>query len=113
MNLYGIKNCDTVKKARKGLDTREIEYTFHDLKQTAPDRARLQRWSRAVGWETLLNRRGQTWRQLDEAQRQNINEASAVALMQEHPMLIKRPVIENGDQVLVGFRETDYQQHFE
>lgn len=112
LSLYGIKNCDTVKKARKWLDARGVDYTFVDLKQDAPGKSRLQQWCKVVGWETLLNRRGQTWRQLSEAQKQDINAGRAVSLMQQHPMLIKRPVIETGDRVLVGFSEADYQQHF-
>ncbi|MGD8711646.1 MAG: ArsC family reductase [Thiohalophilus sp.] len=112
LNLYGIKNCDTVKKARKWLDAHGVKYTFVDLKQTVPAKARLQRWSKAVGWETLLNRRGQTWRQLEDKQKQDITAARALDLMHEFPMLIKRPVIEDGDQVLVGFKEADYQQYF-
>jgi Spx/MgsR family transcriptional regulator len=110
--LYGIKNCDTVKKARKWLDARGVEYTFVDLKQDAPAKSRLQRWCKTAGWETLLNRRGQTWRQLDDSQKQNIDAGTAVALLQQYPMLIKRPVIENGEHVLVGFNEADYQRHF-
>lgn len=112
MELFGIKNCDSVKKARKWLDAREIDYTFHDLKQAAPDKVQLQRWCQAVGWETLLNRRGLTWRQLDEAQKQDLDTPMAIELMQHHPMLIKRPVIQHGDQLLVGFKEADYEQHF-
>ncbi|MFP3874022.1 MAG: ArsC family reductase [Thiohalophilus sp.] len=112
MKLYGIKNCDTVKKARKWLDDRDVSYTFVDLKQTTPGKSQLQRWCKAVGWETVLNRRGLTWRQLDETQKQNINASRAIELMHEQPMLIKRPIIEQGDTILVGFKEADYQPHF-
>lgn len=112
MKLYGIKNCDTVKKARRWLDARDLDYTFVDFKQDAPGKNLLQQWSKAVGWETLLNRRGLTWRQLDDAQKQDINAGRAVTLMHQYPMLIKRPVIEGGDRILVGFNEADYEQHF-
>lgn len=111
LSLYGIKNCDTVKKARKWLDARDVDYDFHDFKLRAPDNKQLQRWCDAVGWERLLNRRGLTWRQLDEADKQNLDAGRAVQLMHKHPMLIKRPVIENNNTVLVGFNEADYQQH--
>ncbi len=112
MKLYGIKNCDTVKKARKWLDGRDVAYTFVDLKQTTPNKSQLQHWCKTVGWETVLNRRGLTWRQLDDAQKQDIQTSRAVELMHEQPMLIKRPVIELDDTLLVGFKEADYQRHF-
>jgi len=112
MNLYGIKNCDTVKKARQWLDAHDVAYEFHDLKVAAPGKTRLQYWCDAVGWETLLNRRGLTWRQLDDSDKQNVDAGQAVQLMQTHPTLIKRPVIEYDKAVLVGFNEAHYQQHF-
>lgn len=101
--LYGIPNCDMVKKARAWLDGRGIGYAFHDYKKERADPAKLARWSDAVGWETLLNRRGTTFRALSEADKADIDRAKAIRLMQASPSLIKRPVIEHGDGVLVGF----------
>jgi len=112
MKLFGIKNCDTVKKARNWLDKHDVEYEFHDFKQAAPGKTQLQRWIKASGWETLLNRRGLTWRQLSDRQKQDVDAAKALQLMLEHPMLIKRPVIEHNSDVMVGFKEADYQQYF-
>lgn len=106
--LYGIKNCDTVKKARRWLDEHGVEYRFHDLRADGLEAKRLDAWIRAVGWETLLNRRGTTWRKLPEAVREGIDAKRAAALMLEQPTLIKRPVIEHGEQVLVGFDPDAY-----
>lgn len=101
--LYGIRNCDTVKKARRWLDERGVAYRFHDFRTDGLEADRLDSWIRAVGWETLLNRRGTTWRQLPEADRECIDAERAAALMLEQPTLIRRPVVEHGKQVLVGF----------
>src|SRR3990170_5271263 len=101
--LYGIPNCDTVKKARAWLDGRGIGYTFHDYKKEGADPARLESWSDAVGWEALLNCRGSTFRALSEADKADIDRAKAIRLMQAHPSLIKRPVVEYDGGVLVGF----------
>lgn len=111
--LYGIKNCDTVKKARKWLTEHAIEYTFHDFRQDGLDPAQLHAWSQAVGWETLLNRRGTTWRQLNQAERKDIDEDHALMLMHDLPTLIKRPVLEYQDEVVVGFAEKRYAEIFE
>jgi len=108
IELYGIPNCDTVKKARAWLDARGIGYTFHDYKKEGADPARLARWSDAAGWETLLNRRGTTFRKLDEADKTDIDRAKAGRLMQANPSLIKRPVVEHGGGVLVGFDPADW-----
>lgn len=112
MKLFGIKNCDSVKKARKWLDANEVAYEFHDFKQAAPAKSQLQHWLEVCGWETLLNRRGLTWRQLSDKQKQNVDAQKALQLMLEYPMLIKRPVIEHDAGVMVGFKEADFQQHF-
>ncbi|HEY6924982.1 MAG TPA: ArsC family reductase [Steroidobacteraceae bacterium] len=106
--LYGIKNCDTMKKARTWLDGHGVRYEFHDYKAAGIDAASLARWSGKVGWETLLNRSGTTFRKLPEAQRTDLTERKALALMQEQPSMIKRPVLEVGARVLVGFKPDLY-----
>ncbi|MCZ2104593.1 MAG: ArsC family reductase [Burkholderiales bacterium] len=107
--LYGIPNCDTVKKARAWLAERGVDYTFHDFKKSGVSAPELQRWADALGWEALLNRRGTTWRRLDAATQAGvIDQASACALMQARPSLIKRPVVEWGGAVTVGFDEADW-----
>ena len=104
--VYGIPNCDTIKKARRWLDDHDIEYTFHDYKKAGIDKATLQDWCAAVGYEALLNTRGTTWRKLDDGQKQGMNEQRAIALMLEQPSLIKRPVLVRGGKKLVGFDES-------
>lgn len=111
--LYGIKNCDTMKKARHWLDEHGVVYDFHDYKREGIDLQRLQQWEDQVGWEVLLNRRGMMWRKLDEQTRQTINRDNALKLMLETPSIIKRPVLVTGDgKVHVGFREADYAELF-
>jgi arsenate reductase (glutaredoxin) len=106
--LYGIKNCDTMKKARTWLDGHQVRYEFHDYKASGIDAASLARWCGKVGWETLLNRSGTTFRKLPDAQKTNLTERKAVALMLEQPSMIKRPVLEVGARVLVGFKPDFY-----
>lgn len=112
MTVYGIKSCDTMKKARAWLDDREIAYEFHDYKTAGIDREHLQRWSKAVGWEVLLNRAGTTFRKLPDADKQGIDEEKAIALMIKQPSMIKRPVVENGKKVVVGFKPEVYAESF-
>ena len=95
-------NCDSVRKARKWLENAELTYQFHDFRKDGLERKTLQRWVKAIGWEALLNRRGTSWRQLPEADRADLTEARAIDLMLENPTLIKRPVIEQGKNILVG-----------
>ncbi|MWV26667.1 ArsC family reductase [Aurantiacibacter rhizosphaerae] len=111
IHLYGIPNCDTVKKARKWMDAQGHEYTFHDYKKEGADAQKLERWADRCGWEILLNRRGTTFRKLDDAQKANMDRAKAIALMREHPSIIKRPVLEtdDGDSVLVGFTPSEWE----
>ena len=106
--LYGIRNCDSVKKARAWLDQRGVEYRFHDYKAAGLEMAKLRRWCDEVGWETLLNRSGTTFRKLAPAHRDSLNEKSAVALMLAQPTLIKRPVLETGARIVVGFKPELY-----
>ena len=113
IELYGIPNCDTVKKARGWLDARGIGYAFHDYKKEGADPAKLAKWSDAAGWEALLNRRGTTFRKLDEADKTDIDRAKALRLMAAHPSLIKRPVVEHGGGVLVGFDEAEWRRELE
>jgi len=108
--IYGIKNCDTMKKARAWLGAHGVSYVFHDYKVDGIERARLERWSREVGWETLVNRSGTTFRKLPERDRDGLTERRAIALMLEQPSLIKRPVLEAGGELLVGFKSEAYQQ---
>ncbi|MDD5033229.1 MAG: ArsC family reductase [Methylococcaceae bacterium] len=106
--LYGIKNCDTVKKARQWLETHGIEYRFHDFRSNGLAPALLERLEQTLGWETLLNRRGTSWRKLEESQRENLDRSKALALMLAQPSLIKRPVLETGAKTLIGFTPEYY-----
>ena len=106
--LYGIKNCDTMKKARAWLDQRGVAYAFHDYKTAGIARGKLDGWARQVGWETLLNKAGTTFRKLPEKDRQGLTEKKAIALMLAQPAMIKRPVLELGGKLLVGFKPELY-----
>lgn len=110
IDLYGIPNCDTVKKARRWLEEHQLAYRFHDFKKSPPDAEQLQRWLDAVGMDTLINRRGTTWRQLDDASKTNLDETRAIALMQAHTSIIKRPVLVTDMHTAVGFAAADYEQ---
>jgi arsenate reductase len=108
VQLYGIRNCDTVKKARTWLEAQGVAYVFHDYKSEGVDPQRLQRWCVQSGWEALLNRSGTTWRKLPEADRLGVDEARATALMSAHSSLIRRPVAEVGDRIEIGFDPAAY-----
>ena len=108
IDVYGIPNCDTVKKARAWLDAHGIEYAFHDYKKEGTDPAKLERWVAEKGWETVLNRRGTSFRQLSDADKTDIDAAKAVRLMAAHPSTIKRPVVEYPDGLLVGFASAEW-----
>lgn len=112
VEMFGIPNCDTIKKARKWLDTQGINYQFHDYKKEGADLVQLKQWSQVAGWKALLNQRGTTWRKLDEAVKENVDEASAIQLMVENPSMIKRPVLVTGGKIIVGFSESVYQELF-
>jgi len=109
LTLYGIKNCDTMKKARAWLDAKGVAYAFHDYKVQGIDRARLEGWAREVGWETLLNRAGTTFRKLPDADKAGLDERKALALMLDQPSMIKRPVLDMGGKLLVGFKPEQYE----
>jgi arsenate reductase len=108
ITIYGIKNCDTMKKARAWLDGHGVAYGFHDYKTEGIERARLLRWAKQVGWETLLNRAGTTFRKLDDADKEALDETKAIALMLAQPSMIKRPVLDLGGKLLVGFKPEIY-----
>jgi arsenate reductase len=110
--LYGIKNCDTIKRARAWLESHGVDYTFHDYKRDGVDPRRLDRWARSVGWETLVNRAGTTFRKLPPAETADLDERKALRLLAEHPSMIKRPVLELGEQVVVGFKPEIYARLF-
>jgi len=110
--LYGIKNCDTMKKARAWLDGQGVAYRFHDYKAAGITRAALEGWARQVGWETLLNRAGTTFRALPDADKQRLDEGKAIALMMAQPAMIKRPVLERDEGLLVGFKPDQYAKAF-
>ena len=112
MILYGIKNCDTVKKARRWLEANDVDYNFHDFRADGLDQATIESWLKTVSWEVLLNKRGTTWRKLEDQRKEQLDEAIAVELMLANPTLIKRPVVTANDDCLVGFKETDYATYF-
>ena len=109
ITMYGIKNCDTIKKARTWLEERGLAYDFHDYKASGIDRPHLQRWVDALGWEVLLNRAGTTFRKLPDADREGIDAEKAMKLMQAQPSMIKRPVLDVDGDLLVGFKPDAYQ----
>jgi arsenate reductase (glutaredoxin) len=108
ITIYGIKNCDTMKKARAWLDKSGIAYAFHDYKTAGIARDRLKQWSDALGWEVLLNRSGTTFRKLPEADREGLDETKALTLMLAQPSMIKRPVLDLGGKLVVGFKPEIY-----
>jgi arsenate reductase len=108
IKIYGISNCDTMKKARKWLEDNNLDYEFHDYKKQGVIEKDLRRWVKQAGWESVLNRRGTTWRKLDENIKNNIDEASSIKVMLENPSAIKRPILEQGKKLLVGFNEDEY-----
>jgi len=110
--LYGIRNCDTMKKAWTWLDRAGVAYAFHDYKKLGVEPARLRAWTGEVGWQTLLNRAGTTFRKLPEADRQDLDEARAIALMAAQPSMIKRPVLDHDGKLLVGFKPEAYAVEF-
>lgn len=112
ITLYGIKNCDTVKKARKWLDARSVDYRFHDFRTDGLDRDTLAGWLDELGWENLVNRRSTSWRALDEATREGMNEDSALAAIMAQPTLIKRPLLDIGHERFAGFSAATYQKIF-
>ncbi len=104
MNLYGLKNCDTCRKVMKALDGAHVRYAFHDVREEPPAKAQIARWAEAVGTDKLLNKSSTTWRNLPDAEKQNLDKKQALTLMAEHPTLMKRPIIEKGPtQVFVGW----------
>ena len=103
LKIFGIKNCDTMKKAFTWLDTQGVAYEFADYKKAGVAAAHLPDWNKRVGWEKLLNTRGLMWRKLSEEQKANVDEAKALALMAEYPSLIKRPVVDTGSELFLGF----------
>lgn len=112
VTIFGIRNCDTMKKARAWLDERGISYVFHDYKKDGIERARLDRWAEKAGWETLLNRAGTTFRKLPDSDKAAIDRERALSLMAEAPSLIKRPVLDIGGRLVIGFKPALYDQAF-
>ena len=110
ITVYGIPNCDTVKKARKWLNDNGKVYSFHNYKKQGVPEKELRSWVKQLGWETLLNKRGTTWRKLDEATKASVDEASAIQIMLDNPSIIKRPVLSSGKSLLVGFSADEYAQ---
>jgi arsenate reductase (glutaredoxin) len=112
VTIYGIKNCDTMKKARAWLDEHGVAYEFHDYKSAGIACGALETWAHAVGWETLLNRAGRTFRALPPKDQEGLNEKKALALMAAQPSMIKRPVLDIGGKLLVGFKQEGYTKAF-
>ena len=114
LKVYGIKNCNTVKSALDWLKKNNVEYEFHDYKKEGVTDSKLKSWSKQVGWESLVNKRGTTWRQLDEATQEKVkSESAAIALMKEKTSVIKRPLIEDGDKVVtLGFDEAAFKKAY-
>jgi len=108
LTLYGIPNCDTVKKARAWLDQHGLAYSFHDYKKAGADPAKLTAWCAAAGWEKVLNRAGTTFRKLPDADKADLDQARAVALMVANPSCIKRPIVEHAGGLLVGFKADEW-----
>jgi len=108
--MYGIPNCDTIKKARKWLTQHNIDYQFHDYKKLGTDELQLQNWLQELGWEQLINKRGTTWRKLDEKTKSTMDNQAAIKVMQDNPSIFKRPLLILQDQNILGFNENTYTQ---
>jgi arsenate reductase len=106
--IYGIKNCDTMKKAFAWMDAKGVAYEFHDYKKHGVPEAKLKQWAARAGWEKLANSRGPTWRKIPEAQRENLNETRVLALLAQHSSAIRRPIVEAGSSLLIGFDAAEY-----
>lgn len=111
--LFGIKNCDTVKKARRWLEDAAIDYQFHDFRGDGLTREQVERWLEQLDWQNLVNRRSTTWKQLPQVTRESLSEDNVIELVLEHPTLIKRPVLETDNLVKVGFKAADYETIFQ
>jgi len=112
VTVYGISNCDTIKKARNWLDKEGIEFSFHDYRKHGLEASQLESWVDSLGWENLLNRRGTTWRKLPEDVKDSIDRDSAIAIMLENPSIIKRPLLIKRKEMFLGFSDSDYQEIF-
>ena len=112
ITLYGIKNCDTVKKARKWVDQHGVDYRFHDFREDGLDEDAVRGWLEELGWETLVNRRSTSWKALDEHTRQDMNAQTALSAIMEQPTLIKRPLLDTGHERFTGFSAASYQTIF-
>ncbi len=112
ITLYGIPNCDTVRKARRWLDSHTIDYQFHDFREQGLDAETVAQWLEALGWEAVVNRRSTTWKQLDPAEREAMDREAAQRSILEHPTLVKRPVLDTGHDFHLGFSESQYQEIF-
>ena len=112
VTIYGIKNCDTMKKARSWLDGHDVAYSFHDYKASGIERSKLEAWAKELGWEFLLNRAGTTFRALPDKDKAALTEKKAIALMMAQPSMIKRPVLDTGGKLLVGFKPEQYSAEF-
>jgi arsenate reductase len=111
ITIYGIKNCDTMKKARAWLDKHGVDYAFHDYKSAGIEREKLEKWSKKVGWEALINRAGTTFKKLPDKDKEALTEKKALALMLKQPSMIKRPVLEfPGGKLLFGFKSEQYEE---
>ena len=110
--MYGINNCDTIKKAKSWLNEHQIDFDFHDYKKLGTDETQLKSWVQELGWQQLINQRGTSWRKLDETRRHSMNNQDAIQVMQENPSIIKRPLLIVGDQKVLGFKSDQYQQLF-
>jgi len=110
ITLYGIPNCDTIKKARKWLNDNGIDYEFHDYKKRGVPEKELKAWVKKLGWEILLNKRGTTWRKLDEKVKSSVDEKTAIKIMLDNPSIIKRPVLIKTKNILVGFKTDEYEK---
>lgn len=113
VTVYGIRNCDTMKKAFAWLDRQGVDYAFHDYKKAGVPAERLPAWAKAVGWEKLANTRGPTWRKIPDAEKTGLDEAKMLRLLQRYPSAIRRPVIEYGRKILLGFDDGEYRQAFD
>lgn len=112
ITLYGIKNCDTVKKARAWLEQKKVDYHFHDFRADGLSEAQVKIWIAEIGLETLVNKRSTTWKELDETTKNNFNEANAATVISANPTLIKRPLLDTGKQKHVGFKDAEYTKIF-